>query len=458
MPRRVWPAWVRPSAIVDLLRLATPIAISRASMMLMGLTDTIILSQNAAGELPYILNSWFPIGIFLGMSMGLLLGVSILTAEMSGRGDRKNTGRIFRRGMYISLVFGGVATALVWFTARPLFTLLKFDGELLDGTVSATRILALGLIAHMISNTAGSYLEALRRPTIVTVAMYVGVLINLIIDLAFVAGALGLPKIGADGVAIATSGTRWLLAVALIGLVFWFTPGFKASEPGPKGEGKHLLQLGYGMAASNVAEWGSFNFTFVIATWVSTFSGTVYGMVIHTLGFIFMGFLGIGTATSVRVAEAVGQENPIKARTAARTGVVTSIVFGLMGCCAMLFGAEFIARIFIQTDEMLDGRMIFPVLSAMIAFTAIVVVFDGLQNVASMASRALGSVWPPSIIHIGCYVGGMLPLAWFFGISLGRGLQGVVEGVIIASMLAGIIQLVFLEYLCFRKKSEESGR
>lgn len=124
MPRRVWPALARPSEIFDLLRLATPIAISRASMMLMGLTDTIVLSRNAAGELPYVLNSWLPISIFLGSSMGLLLGVSILTAEMSGRGERFNTGRIFRKGLVISLVFGGFATLLVWFLAKPLFVLL----------------------------------------------------------------------------------------------------------------------------------------------------------------------------------------------------------------------------------------------------------------------------------------------------------------------------------------------
>lgn len=389
--------------------------------------------------------------------MGLLLGVSILTAEMSGRGERYNTGRIFRKGLVISLVFGGFATLLVWFLAKPLFVLLQFEEELLDGTVSVTRLLAIGLIAHMVTNTAGSYLEALRRPTIVTVAMYFGVAINLIIDLAFVAGAFGLPKMGADGVAIATSGTRWLLVIVLLAFVAWFTPGFKASEPGEKGEGRKMLGLGYGMAASNVAEWGSFNMTFVVATKVSTFASTVYGMVIHTVGFFFMGFLGIGTATSVRVAEAIGKGNALAARSAGRTGIIAALVFGLMGTLIMLLWSDQVARIFVQKNEMLKGQVLFPVLSAMIAFASVIVIFDGLQNVASMASRALGSVWLPSFIHIGCYVGVMLPLTWLFGIKMEHGLRGVLEGVIFASVLAGTIQFIFLEYLCFRKKSEESG-
>ena len=49
---RRMPAWARPSEILDLTRLAVPVAMSRASFMLMGLTDAIILAWYAPGELP----------------------------------------------------------------------------------------------------------------------------------------------------------------------------------------------------------------------------------------------------------------------------------------------------------------------------------------------------------------------------------------------------------------------
>ena len=87
--RRVWPAWARPSDIADLLRLSGPIAVSRAAMMLMGLTDVIVLGQNAPEEVPFVLNSWLPIGVSLGLTMGLLMGVSVLTAELAGKGQGK---------------------------------------------------------------------------------------------------------------------------------------------------------------------------------------------------------------------------------------------------------------------------------------------------------------------------------------------------------------------------------
>ena len=90
------PAWARAADISDLLKLSVPIAITRMSMMLMGITDAIVLGQYAPGELPYILNSWLPMGVSIGFGMGLLLGTQVLTSELIGIGRKADTGRIFR--------------------------------------------------------------------------------------------------------------------------------------------------------------------------------------------------------------------------------------------------------------------------------------------------------------------------------------------------------------------------
>ena len=76
------------------------------------------------------------------------------------------------------------------------------------------------------------------------------------------------------------------------------TPGFRRSPPAAKGEARLQLEVGTGTAISNIAEWGGFNVTFIIATWVSiapTLSrlSAGDGRVLHVL-------FGIATATSVR--------------------------------------------------------------------------------------------------------------------------------------------------------------
>ena len=449
--RRVWPAWARPSDIADLLRLSGPIAVSRAAMMLMGLTDVIVLGQNAPSELPYVLNSWLPIGVSLGLTMGLLMGVSVLTAELAGVGKAAESGRIFRRGIRFSLWFGVLLTLGIVLLVGPMFRGLGFEESVAAGTASVSRILAIGLIGHMLTHVAGSYLEALRRPLVVTAIMYAGVIINLIIDLAVVAGWWGMPKMGADGVAIATTGTRWFLVVLFLVAVWKYTPAFKPSPEGPPEENRRQFSVGYGMAVSNVAEWGGFNFTFVIATWISTAATTVYGMSVHVIGFCFMAYLGLGTATSVRVAEAYGRKNSDEVRDASRLGIVAGILIGIgLGALVYAFQGP-LAALLVKAEAEVDGVTIRPELVGLVGFTAFVIVFDGLQNVASMALRAQNVIWPPTFIHLGSYFLIMIPATWYFGLVLGRGAMGMMEGVLIASIIAGVLQTGLLEMKAARR-------
>ncbi len=443
--RRVWPAWARPSDIADLLRLSGPIAVSRAAMMLMGLTDVIVLGQNAPEEVPFVLNSWLPIGVSLGLTMGLLMGVSVLTAELAGIGQGKDTGRIFRRGIRFSLWFGAILTVVIFLTAGSMFRLFGFDDEVAAGTAPVTRILALGLIGHMLTHVAGSYLEALRRPLIVTTIMYAGVLVNLVIDLAVVAGWWGMPKLGADGVAIATTGTRWFLVILFLVAVWKMTPAFRPSSDAPAEEGKRMFSVGYGTAVSNVAEWGGFNSTFIIATLISTAVNTVYGMAIHVIGFCFMAFLGLGTATSVRVAEAYGRKNADQVREASRLGIVATVLIGLLLGLLVWTFREQLASILIRSDAEVAGVAIHAALVPIIGFTSLVIVFDGLQNVASMAMRAQNVIWPPTFIHLGSYFLLMLPLTWYLGMERGGGAMGMMQAVLIASFIAGLAQTALLE-------------
>ena len=246
MTQRAWPAWARASEIADLLRLSGPIAISRMAWMLMGLTDAIVLGQVSGQEheLAYVLNSWLPIGVAIGAGMGLLLGVQVLTSEMSGRGERAQTGRIFRRGLAWSVWLGLAVNAAVFFGAGVLFYWLYVVvnpnaniSEIMTPEVFAaetahiTRILSFSLPGFMISAVASYYLEALRRPMIVTVTNYVGVAVNLIVDLALVLGWWGMPQLGAEGVAYATVGSRWVITLVLMGAVVWLTPALRASSP-----------------------------------------------------------------------------------------------------------------------------------------------------------------------------------------------------------------------------------
>ena len=446
MTQRAWPAWARASEIIDLLRLSGPIAISRLSWMLMGLTDAIVLGQvkGQEHELAFILNSWLPIGVTLGFGMGILLGVQVLTSELVGRGEENLSGRIFRRGMGWAGLIGLAVTAIVYLVAAPLFDLLfvhinpnenisasmtpeQFSAE----TALITQILSLSLLGFMLSTVCSYYLESLRRPLIVTITSYLGVGVNLVIDLALVLGWWGMPQMGGEGVAWATVGSRWAITLALIGFVIWLTPALKPSEPGPDDEAKRQLTVGGGTAVSNVAEWGGFNLTYTIAAFVSVAVNAVYGYSVQVMGFCFMFFLGIGTATSVRVAESVGRGDMQGVKDASRLGVAATFVLGTLLAVLIYVFKDGVALLLVNSEASIDGTLLAPAIAAMLIYAALATTFDGLQATASMALRAQGIVWVPSAIHATSFFALMIPLCYVMAVSMGRGVQGMMEAVTI---------------------------
>ncbi|MEQ1608914.1 MAG: MATE family efflux transporter [Hyphomonadaceae bacterium] len=434
------PAWARPKDMLDLTRLAVPVAISRASFMLMSLTDAVLLGRYAPGELPFVLNGWLPIGVLFGFGMGLMIGLQVLTAELNGAGKGDETGRIFRRGMAVALTYGLLATGVCIMIARPLLNLIGFDPALAEATAACTHILAYGSVAHMGGLACQSYLEALRKPNIATGINMAAVLFNMI------AGLILVPEYGAIGVVWGTTASRWFMLVCFFLAVVLLTPAFRRAPKAPAGEFKRQNIVGIGTGIANIAEWGSFNLTFAMATLVSIDAGTVYGLTVQMMGVVFMIYVGMGTATSVRVAERFGQGNAVSVREASRLGVVASTLLGLILASTLILLRDPIAMTWLNGSEVAsEGAHLVPQLSLMLAAVAFVTLFDGLQAVGSMALRAQGVVWIPTVIHVGSYVFVMLPLCWWLGLHSDYGVWGVVIGISVASLVAGVGQVLALE-------------
>ena len=291
----------------------------------------------------------------------------------------------------------------------------------------------------------------------VTVVMYGGVVINLFIDLALVGGYWGMPQMGADGVAWATTGTRWLMVIVFLVLVAVLTPAFRKSPPAPEGEARRQFDVGTGTAVSNVAEWGGFNITFVIATWVSIAANAVYGYSVQMMGLCFMFYLGIASATSVRVAEAMGRGNLQDVRNAGRLGVVATIVMGVILGLVLVSFAGPISRLLVREDAIIGGVALAPAIAGLLWLAAIATVFDGLQATASFALRAQGMVWLPSAIHLGSFFVVMLPVCYWFGIVMERGAGGVLAGAVVGVFVAGVLQVALLEWKAARPIKERAA-
>ena len=423
----------RQGGLGELLKLAWPTVLARLGIMAMGLTDAIVVGHHSATELGYHALGWAPTAVVLTTTIGLLIGVQVMAARYVGEGRSADTGMVLRRGLAYGFWLGLAATAALWFAGPPLLHLSGIEPALADGAAAALRIFSLSLLPYVLCCACSFWLEALGRPIPGMVAMWTANAVNLALNLWLVPGTSGLGVEGAVASAWSTFGARVALMLMLFAYLWWWagsrTHGVFAR--GDDGRGAEQRRVGYGAGASYFVETAAFSGMSFVAGLIGSLEVAAWAVVLNVAAIIFMGPLGLSSATAVLVGRAYGARDRAGVLRAGGLGFGVTILLTALVCAIVWPGADLIARGY-STDPALL-RLVAPAL----VLSCLFFIADGLQVVAATGLRARGDIWLPTAIHVGCYAVVMLPLGWWLAHPAGLGLDGIVWAVIVASLLSG---------------------
>jgi MATE family multidrug resistance protein len=420
----------------ELLRLAWPTVLARLGIMAMGLTDAIVVGRYSATELGYHALGWAPTATVLTAAVGLLTGVQVMTARYIGEGRPHDTGMVLRRGVgYAALI--GIVSTIALYLVGPLFLERSgIEADLATGSSAALQVFALSLLPYLLCCAVTFWLEALGRPMPGMVTMWAANLVNVGLNLWLVPGTSGFDIDGAVASAWATFGARTALLAMLV-VYIWRWPGSRDAgvfEARDDGKGPEQRRIGYGAGASYFVEAAAFSGMSFVAGLLGSLEVAAWAVVLNVAAIIFMGPLGLSSATAVLVGRAYGARDRAGVLHAGLLGVgVTAALTGII--CAIVWpGAELIASAY-GTDPALL-RLVAPAL----VLSCLFFVADGVQVVAANALRARGDIWVPTATHVASYAVVMLPLGWWLAHPAGLGLDGIVWAVIIASLMsAGLL-------------------
>ncbi len=419
--------FLRHAPVGALLRLAGPVALARLGVMAMGIVDTVVVGQLAPRELPFLALGWSLAGVFLVGGMGLLTSVQVLAARVIGEGRPSAAGAVLWRGLALALGYGAFSVAALIVFGEAILRAFGVEPALAEGGGVVMRVLALSLPLQFLHIGASLFLEALRRPAAGMVIVWAANAANLALNLLLV------PSLGAEGSAWATFLSRLLMLAAIAAWV-WLSPTARAHgsrDPRAEGPGyRALLAVGLAAAVSLVAEAGAFAALTIIAGRISAEAVAAHQIALNTLSVIFMIAMGMSTATAVLVSGAIGRGDRQGAARAGWTGLALNTAAMIVaGVVVYAFRFE-IARAF-TTDEAL-----ILVLAGVSPFLALTLLPDGGQVVTASALRARGDNWFPTASHIFAYVLLMPPLAFYLAEMLGRGVAGLMQAVMWASVVS----------------------
>jgi MATE family multidrug resistance protein len=435
-----------------MMRLAGPVIVARMGIMTMAMVDTVVIGHYSTADLARVSMAFPPISIVLVAGIGMLGGTAVMAARFKGNAQDHLIGAVWHRALAYGLIIALLAVP-IGLQARTVLAALGQPPDLIDGAAPIMLILALGLPFHLLYTASAMVMEGLSRPLPGMILMLIANVLNLALNLILVPGfSLGIvemPALGGLGTALATTGSRLFLAVAL-GLYVWRLEDWRAmgirrfsSSPDPSAPraGHEQMQLGLANGASLSVEQIAFAGMSVMAGWIGAEALAGYSVAINLMAFVFMISLGLGVAASVMVSEAWGQRDLINVRRLGYLGLFINLL--LMGGA----GGVMILVPGILAHGLVDDPALVQVAAPLIALAGLAMIFDGTQTVAAQILRGRGETWIPTVSHFFSYVGLMVPLAYVVAFTWGQGVTGLMTAIILASVCSSGLLVVRFMYL-----------
>lgn len=414
----------------SIARLAAPITLAQLGLMTIGLVDVAVLGHVSASDL-----GGAGIGrsiTFAAGSIGLGIAGALdpLASQAIGARDERRAWDAFVATTLAALlvwvpsaVFAvaatsalrplGVAPSLV--TAARAFVLPQLPGTLAFGIFAVTK----------------SFVQAHGRAGAVVGASIVANIVNFAVcnvlvrgDEALVAVGLpgiGAPQLGAFGAGIANSVATSILAGWLL-VAAWRLRPKERSTTNIRAPLAKVLRIGIPIGLQVLAEVGVFSFVSLLSGRLGSVAASAHNVAMSLASFTFMGAMGIGAATAVRVGRSIGE-----GRSPKRAGLV-GIAMGafFMASSAVVFLAlrRTLTSVFSEDPSVIElGAKLLVVASAF-------QLFDGVQAVSSGALRGAADVRFAFFANVGAHWLVGLPLAIVLGFHARLGVQGLWGGLL----------------------------
>jgi MATE family multidrug resistance protein len=418
--------------------LALPVAVVQVGMMLMGVVDTIMVGHFSARDLAAVAlgNLYFFTAVVF--PMGLLMSLDPLVSQAMGAADRPAVGRAFQRGGILALALS-LPAGLALLPGTALLTVLRQPPEVVPVAAGYALASIPGIFPFLAFIVLRQTLQAMGRVAPIVVTIVLANLGNLFFNWVLIFGKLGFPSMGAVGSGWASSLSRWLMLIGLLGIAWPLLGGFvrplrpEALQWRPLGR---MIRLGSPIGVQLSLEFGAFGSIGVLMGWLGTVAMAGHQVALNLSSLTFMVPLGISQATAVLVGQGVGREDPAGARRAAGAGLLLGVGFMILTAVIFLAFPEGLARVY--SDE----AQVIALAALLIPLAGIFQVFDGLQVVSSGVLRGVGDTRSPMVLNLlGFWCLGM-PVSVWLGFRTPAGAVGLWWGLVVGLAAVGFLLLL----------------
>ena len=399
----------------DTLKLAGPIVLNQVGHMSMGLVDTLVAGRIGTTELAGLGLAANFFWTFTSVCLGSLLALDTYFSQAVGARDqaalRRYLGQSFWSCGLVALLSaaGVVIGARVYVSLAPANEMRAAFSLYLDTIIWCLPSIFVFFVLQR-------YWQARHRVISFTVIILAANALNLVACTTLGLGYWGFPRMGVQGIALATVICRYAMLAAALLFTLWQLRG--ATFQWPRLDWamqRAYFRLGLPAAGHTALEIGAFT----IATFVVGALGAVplaaHHVCLMMAAFTFMFPYGFSSAAAVRVGMFIGAQQQERARVAGWLCIAVSITVMSVFALGYLAFPRFLLGCFTHDAAVID------VGAKILIIVALFQIGDGIQVSTTGALRGLGNTHAAMVANlIGHYpIGLALGLMLCFGFRLG---------------------------------------
>ncbi len=447
---------MRPLIITEtrnLSLLAAPLILAQLAQTSMGFVDTVMVGRLGNEALAGIAlgNTLFFLVLLLGM--GIVLAVGPMVSQAHGAGDDAAVGRAVRQGLWLATGISVLAMFIFW-NLKPLLLLMGQDPATVELAMSYLRAISWGFLPSMWLTALRSMLESLSQPRPILLITIIGVGLNIFANNVLMFGKLGFPALGLVGTGYASTIVYWVMFLLSVLYVQRFLGSYQVFSrlrtPDVKTL-RELFSIGWPIGLTLGFEVGLFSATALLMGLLGAVQLAAHQIALQSASVTFMVPLGLATATSVRVGQALGRRDKQAARLSGYVGIGLSAVFMSMTALAFILLPKAIISLYVDVADP-SNRRVLELAVVYLAIAGLFQIFDGLQVSASGALRGFKDTRMPMIISFIAYWGVGLSSGIYLTFSLGWGGRGLWLGLVLGLSTAAALLVWRFVRMASRKR------
>lgn len=394
------------SPVGNLVKFSVPLLIGNLAQQLYSTVDSIVVGNYVGdGALAAVGASGPILNLLLVLFMGISVGASIMVSQYYGAGERENLSETVGTTITATLLSSAFIMVLGPLITRPVMAMLDTPADIYEMSCEYLVILFLGIIGCAYYNIISGVLRGLGDSIMPLIFLVVACLLNIVLDIWFVAGF----QMGVAGVAWAT-----ILAQAVSGaLCLWrlmrmkdvLTVNLHTLRPKSLFV-KKLVQLGLPSGLTQAI----FSFAMIIIQSLTNSFGTAViaanTVVMRVDGFAMMPNFTFGTAMTTYTGQNIGANRVDRVEEGTKGGLKIGLAVSVVLVGLILLFGKYLMEMFTSTPEVIDlGQQMLRTLAVGYVAMAVTQILSGVM-------RGAGDTMTPMWISIITTVVIRVPIAY----------------------------------------------